>query len=240
VKIGLLGYGKMGKAIEKVALLSSFEIVWRITRENRESLTATLLQEADVVIEFSQPESAYDNVMLCLKSGIPVVCGTTGWPKEYLKAKKYCEKHQGAMLCSSNFSIGVNIFFEINRNLAKMMSKQKQYNVKLSETHHIHKLDAPSGTAVTLANDIIAENPDKKSWVLSPNKANREEISITSIREDEVPGTHSILWQSEIDEISIEHKAHTREGFAKGAVLAASWLIGKKGVFEMKDVLFND
>jgi 4-hydroxy-tetrahydrodipicolinate reductase len=193
VKIGLLGYGKMGKAIEKVALLSSFEIVWRITRENRESLTPTLLQQADVVIEFSQPESAFDNVMLCLKACVPVVCGTTGWQTAYLEAKEYCENNQGALLCSSNFSIGVNIFFEINRNLAKIMSKQKQYNVSMSETHHIHKLDAPSGTAVSLANNIIAENSEKKSWVLAPMIANSAEIPITSIREGEIPGTHSIF-----------------------------------------------
>jgi 4-hydroxy-tetrahydrodipicolinate reductase len=239
VKIGLLGYGKMGKAIEKVALLSSFEIVWRITRENRESLTPTLLQTANVVIEFSQPESAYDNVMLCLHAGVPVVCGTTGWQSDYQKAKEYCEKNQGALLWSSNFSVGVNIFFEVNRQLAKIMASQKQYQVSMNETHHIHKLDAPSGTAVTLANGIIEQDSDKKSWVLAPKIANNEEISINSIREGEVPGTHSILWESDIDEIKIEHKAHTREGFAKGAVLAAKWLVGKKGVFEMKDILFN-
>jgi 4-hydroxy-tetrahydrodipicolinate reductase len=239
MKIGLLGYGKMGKAIEKVALLSSFEIVWRITRENRESLTPTLLQQADVVIEFSQPESAYYNVMLCLRAGVPVVCGTTGWQIDYEKAKEYCEKNQGALLWSSNFSVGVNLFFEINRYLAKMMNHQNQYDVSLSETHHIHKLDAPSGTAVTLANGIIDELSNKNSWILAPKIANNEEIPIKSIREGEVPGTHSVLWKSDIDEITIEHKAHTREGFAKGAVLAANWLVGKKGVFEMSDVLFN-
>jgi 4-hydroxy-tetrahydrodipicolinate reductase len=239
VKIGLLGYGKMGKAIEKVALSEAHEIVWRINRENKLSLSPTLLKMADVVIEFSQPESGFQNVMYCLESGVPVVCGTTGWQTHYPLAKEYCEEYKGAMICASNFSIGVNIFFAVNQYLAKLMANRSEYEIKITETHHIHKLDAPSGTAVTLAESIINTNKNKKNWSLSPTP-NAYEISINSLREGEVPGTHVVNWQSNIDEIVLEHKAHTREGFAKGAVLAATWLVGKTGVFEMKNVLGID
>lgn len=237
MKLGLLGYGKMGRAIEQVAQAQGLEIAWRISRDNRAELNIALLRQADVVIEFSRPEAAYEHVMLCLQAGVPVVCGTTGWNEQLAAAKSYCLEHKGAMLWASNFSIGVNLFFALNRYLAQLMEQRPEYSAALTEVHHIHKLDAPSGTALTLVNEIIANNIRSDGWVLSPTLPGPGDIPVTAIREGEVPGTHIVNWHSEVDDITIEHRAHSRMGFASGAVLAATWLHGRTGCFGMGDVL---
>ena len=237
MKIGLLGYGKMGQAIEQIALAQGMAIAWRITRDNRDSLDETLLRQADVVIEFSRPEAAYDNIMQCLQAGVPVVCGTTGWNEQLSKARAYCLEHKGALLWASNFSVGVNLFFALNRYLAQLMQERPEYRPALTEIHHIHKLDAPSGTALTLVNELITNHPRTGGWVLSPAPPGPDKLPVTAIREGEVPGTHMVQWSSEVDEITIEHRAHSRVGFASGAVLAAQWLYGKTGYFGMSDVL---
>ena len=235
MKLGLFGYGKMGKAIEQIAEKQGIEIVWRIRRDDVP--TPELLRQADVAIEFTRPEAAFENVMLCLQAGVPVVSGTTGWLNQLPEAQKHCLENGGAMLWASNFSVGVNLFFALNRRLAQLMAARPEYAASLTETHHIHKLDAPSGTALTLANELIQNAEHYKGWSLAPDAPALGEIPITAIREGEVPGTHLVRWQSDVDEISIEHKAHSRAGFAAGAVLAAQWLAGKRGVFEMGDVL---
>lgn len=227
----------MGRAIESIAAGQGVEIAWRITRENRADVTAEFLKQADVVIEFSRPEAAFDNVMLCLDAGVPVVSGTTGWLETMPKAEDFCRKTGGAMLWASNFSVGVNLFFALNRYLARLMNERPEYAPAATEIHHIHKLDAPSGTALTLVKEIIAQVERSSGWALSPAPPRPSEVPVTAIREDEVPGTHIIRWSSSVDEISIEHKAHSRAGFASGAVTAAKWLAGKKGVFNMNDVL---
>lgn len=237
MQIGLLGYGKMGKAIEALAKPQGVDIAWKITQANRHQLNTDLLRNADVVIEFTRPEAAFRNVMACLEAGVPVVSGTTGWLEQLADAENWCRKHQGALLWASNFSVGVNLFFALNRYLARLMNTRPEYNPAITETHHIHKLDAPSGTAVTLTNDILQQLDRKKNWRLHPTPPATDEIPVTAIRENEVPGTHRICWQSPIDEITIEHKAFSRTGFASGALLAAQWLVGKTGVFSMEDVL---
>ncbi|MBC7776731.1 MAG: 4-hydroxy-tetrahydrodipicolinate reductase [Phycisphaerae bacterium] len=235
MKLGLFGYGKMGKAIEQVAEKQGIEIVWRIRRDD--SPTPELLRQADVAIEFTRPEAAFENVMLCLQADLPVVSGTTGWLGQLPEAKKYCIENDGTMLWASNFSVGVNLFFALNRRLAQLMATRPEYAASLIETHHIHKLDAPSGTALTLANELIQNTDRYTGWLLAPEIPAPGEIPITAIREGEVPGTHLVRWQSEVDEINIEHKAYSRAGFAAGAVLAAQWIVGKQGVFGMGDVL---
>jgi len=235
MKIGLFGYGKMGKAIEQIAEKQGIEIVWRIRRDDQP--TPEMLRQADVAIEFTRPEAAFDNVMLCLQAGLPVVSGTTGWLDRLPDAQKFCLENGGAMLWASNFSVGVNLFFALNRRLAQLMAARPEYAAALTETHHIHTLDAPSGTALTLANELIQNTGRYTGWSLLPEAPEPGEIPITAIREGEVPGTHLVRWQSPVDEISIEHKAHSRVGFAAGAVLAAQWMVGKQGVFEMGDVL---
>lgn len=237
LKIGLLGYGKMGKAIEQIAENQPVEFIWRISRENAHTLTPELLKSADVVIEFSRPEIAFANVMACLEAGVPVVSGTTGWGDELPKARQYCLNHGGAMLWASNFSIGVNLFFALNRYLSKLMDPMVQYQPSLTEIHHIHKLDAPSGTAITLGSDICANSSRYSHVHLKGETSQESSISITAIREGEVPGTHIIQWESPVDEIKIEHRAHSRAGFAWGALAAAMWIKGKQGYFTMNDVL---
>jgi 4-hydroxy-tetrahydrodipicolinate reductase len=237
MKIGLLGYGKMGKAIDQLALARGWEVVWRIRRDDLPKLTVELLREAEVVIEFTRPEAAFQNVMLCLEAGVPVVCGTTGWQEHLPEAENYCRENGGAMLWASNFSVGVNLFFALNRYLSHLMAQRPEYAAALTEIHHIHKLDAPSGTAITLANDAIAGSGRYQRWQLMPFNSQSDALPITSIREGEVPGTHQMLWQSTIDDIKIEHRAHSRTGFASGALLAAEWLRNKQGVFSMNDVL---
>lgn len=236
MRIALIGYGKMGKAIEDVAKQRSHSIVLKISTNNLEDLTTANLQKADVVIEFTNPASAMDNIKKCFIAGVPVVCGTTGWLADWQEAKKECNAYNSTFLYASNFSIGVNIFFEINKRLAELMSQQDTYNIQLDETHHSQKKDAPSGTAITLAEDILLKISEKKKWVNSKSN-NSNELSILSYRIDAVPGTHSVKYTSPVDDIEIIHTAHNRTGFANGAVLAAEYIYGKKGLFTMKDVL---
>lgn len=236
MKIALIGYGKMGKAIEAIATAKGHEIVHRIDMNSLHLLEKENLSEADVAIEFTGPETAYNNILKCFEANVPVVCGSTGWLEKLTDVKAVClEKHQ-AFLYSSNFSIGVNIFFEINKRLAELMSGQHQYNVEMEEIHHTQKKDAPSGTAITLAEQIMDKVTRKKQWVNDPTSLT-EELSIISKRIDPAPGTHIINYTSPIDDITITHTAHSREGFASGAVVAAEWITGKKGIFSMKDVL---
>jgi 4-hydroxy-tetrahydrodipicolinate reductase len=230
MKIALLGYGKMGKVIEKIALERGHKIVLRKTdKDNFDGL-----EEADVAIEFSVPGAATENITASLLRGIPIICGTTGWLEHYPDMEHLCKKQNGSFIYSSNFSLGVNIFFELNNYLAKMMSKFSEYNVQMTEIHHTQKLDAPSGTAISLANGII-DNSTYESWTLGNPKEN--EILIDAKRIENVPGTHIVEYTSTVDNIEIKHTAHNREGFALGAVMAAEWLVGKKGIFTMKDVL---
>lgn len=230
MKIALLGYGKMGKVIERIALKRGHEIVLR----KNISDTFEGLENADVAIDFSAPDAAVSNISTCFNSGIPIVSGTTGWLDEYENIVTLCNEKKGAFLYGSNFSLGVNIFFELNNYLAKIMSKFNQYEVELEEIHHLQKLDAPSGTAISLANGII-QNSNYKNWSLE--KGNPNEIFIDAKRIDNVPGTHTVSYNSEVDLIEIKHVAHNREGFALGAVLAAEFLKEKEGIFTMKDVL---
>jgi 4-hydroxy-tetrahydrodipicolinate reductase len=234
LKIGLFGYGKMGKIIERLALADGHAIVWAINRENQALISLEKMRTADVVIEFSTPEAAFENIRKCLEIGLPVISGTTGWLEDFERAKLVCLEKNGAFLWSSNFSVGVNLLFEINRKLAILMQNQVNYRPSMLEIHHIHKLDAPSGTAVTLAEDLIFYSKKVEKWSKTPDS---ETLFIESRREGEVPGTHIIDWKSPIDRISISHEAHSREGFAAGAILAATWIIGRKGVFGMQDVL---
>ena len=229
MNIALLGYGRMGKTIAKIAEDRGHKIVRRIDKDDSFDLDGV-----DVAIDFSIPEAAVANITQCLNSDVPVVSGTTGWLDNYDKMVQLCSDKNGAFLYASNFSVGVNIFFELNKQLAKMMAKLSNYSVSMEETHHIHKLDAPSGTAITLAEGII-ENTDHNGWLLE--KEEEDKVTIRSIREGEVPGTHSIKYTSDVDDITIEHKAHSRQGFALGAVIAAEWIVDKNGVFSMKDVL---
>lgn len=236
MKIALLGYGKMGKTIERLAMEAGDEVVLKISEENLADLTPENLKKADVTIEFTRPDSAFDNIRFCAENGVPVVCGTTGWLEKLEDAKAVCQQHGSALFYASNYSVGVNIFFAINRQLARMMQQQLEYNVNLEEIHHTHKLDAPSGTAITLAKAILDENDRKTRWVNGP-ETTPEELSILSKRLDNVPGTHVVRWDSPVDSIEIQHVAHSREGFAAGALMAAHWVVGKKGFFEMKDLL---
>lgn len=230
MKIALLGYGKMGKVIERIALERGHEII--LKKSSQDSFDG--LQNADVAIDFSVPTSAVTHISECLNNNVPIICGTTGWLEDYEKMVALCNEKKGSFIYGSNFSLGVNIFFELNEYLAKMMHNLKQYNISIEEIHHTQKLDAPSGTAISLANGII-KNTDFTNWTLEEPKNN--EIHIEAKRIENVPGTHSIFYDSEVDQIEIKHTAHSREGFALGAVIAAEWLVGKKGVFTMKDVL---
>tara|TARA_B110000858_G_scaffold163788_1_gene189549 strand:- start:437 stop:1138 length:702 start_codon:yes stop_codon:yes gene_type:complete len=230
MKIALLGYGRMGKAIENIAKNRGHEIVAKIDKDQIEGT----LEHANVAINFSIPDAAVNNIFSALSLKIPVVCGTTGWLEDLKKVTDFTTKNDTAFLYASNFSIGVNLFFKLNEQLAKMMNNQSEYKVNIEEIHHIHKLDAPSGTAITLAEGII-ENSKSSDWSLSTDKS--DEIQIDAIREGEVPGTHTVTYESSIDAISIKHEAHNREGFALGAVVAAEWIVGKKGIFKMNDVL---
>jgi 4-hydroxy-tetrahydrodipicolinate reductase len=230
MKIALLGYGKMGKVIERIALERGHEIVLKKDQNN----TFEGLSNADVAIDFSVPDSAFTNISECLNNGIPVISGTTGWLADYPKMVQLCEEKKGSFIYASNFSLGVNVFFELNEYLAKIMANLKQYKVSMEEIHHTQKLDAPSGTAITLADGIIKQT-DYTNWTLETPISN--EIHIEAKRIENIPGTHSIFYDSEVDQVEIKHTAHSREGFAFGAVVAAEWLLGKKGVFTMKDVL---
>jgi 4-hydroxy-tetrahydrodipicolinate reductase len=230
MNIALLGYGKMGKAIEQVALKRGHNIVIKA-----DVGTVYDINDADVAIDFSIPSVAFSNISKCLNNGVPVISGTTGWLQDYDKAVTLCNEKKGAFISASNFSLGVNIFFELNKNLAKMMSNLKQYHVDLEEIHHTQKLDAPSGTAITLANGIIENHSGFDKWVLD-SKENGA-VPIIAKRIENVPGTHTVKYESEIDFIEMKHHAHNREGFALGAVIAAEWIVGKTGIFTMNDVL---
>ncbi|MDN3619344.1 4-hydroxy-tetrahydrodipicolinate reductase [Polaribacter undariae] len=230
MKIALLGYGRMGKEIEKIALSRGHEIV--IKKDVDDVIDITL---ADVAIDFSVPSSAYNNITNCINNNVPVISGTTGWLDKYEDAVALCKEKKSAFIYASNFSLGVNIFFELNKQLAKMMSSLEDYNISMEEIHHTKKLDAPSGTAITLAEGII-ENSSKNNWELD-EKTSEENIPIVAKRIPEIPGTHTVWYDSEVDSIEIKHTAHSRKGFALGAVVAAEWIVGKQGVFSMKDVL---
>ena len=230
MKIALVGYGKMGKIIDEISQRRGHEVVARLKETpNRESL-----KDADVMIEFSNPEAAFENIKVCLENKIPVICGTTGWLDKKPEIERIAVEQNSAFLYGSNFSLGVNLFFAINEKLAKLMNNVDEYHCQLEEIHHIHKKDAPSGTAISIAEGII-ENSKYEAWKLDETKD--KELGIFAIREDEVPGTHSVFYRSEVDEIEIKHTAFNRNGFALGAVIAAEWIVGKQGVFSMKDVL---
>ena len=231
MKIALLGYGKMGKTIEKIAIKRGHTIILKADEHTKLSL----LQDADVAIDFSVPTAAVKNITTCFEKSVPVVSGTTGWLSSYEDVVKQCKDQNGSFIYASNFSLGVNLFFELNKKLAEMMKTVEGYDIMMEEIHHTQKLDAPSGTAITLAEGIIEKNPVKKNWSLDQSK--KETILIDAKRIDEVPGTHMVTYTSEIDDISIKHTAHNRQGFALGAVVAAEWLYQKKGVYTMKDVL---
>ena len=231
MKIALLGYGKMGKVIERIALERGHEVVLKKDHDS----DYTGLKNADVAIDFSVPTAAVSNISACFATNVPVVCGTTGWLEHYEEMVALCKEKNGGFISSSNFSLGVNLFFELNSYLSKIMAPYDSYKVSMEEIHHIHKLDAPSGTAITLAEGVI-ENSNYSKWTMDASPKENE-LHIEAIRTGEVPGTHTVTYNSPIDAIEIKHTAHNREGFALGAVIAAEWLAGKQGVFTMKDVL---
>jgi len=230
MKIAIIGYGKMGKIIDEISQSRGHEVVARL----KETPTTENLNNADVAIEFSNPEVAFENIKTCLENKIPVICGTTGWLDKKPEIERLALENNTPFLYGSNFSLGVNLFFALNENLAKLMSNTNEYSVQLEEIHHIHKKDAPSGTAISIAEGII-ENSKYEAWKLDETRD--KELGIFAIREDEVPGTHSVFYRSEVDEIEIKHTAFNRNGFALGAVIAAEWIVDKKGIFSMKDVL---
>ncbi|MBO9619303.1 MAG: 4-hydroxy-tetrahydrodipicolinate reductase [Niabella sp.] len=236
MKIALIGYGKMGKAIEAIALERGHEIVLKIDAHNTDEFTADYIKKADVAIEFTGPHTAFDNLMKLIRFGVPVVSGSTGWLERMPELQQEIKAHNGSFLYASNFSIGVNLFFELNKKLASLMHPHPDYKVSLEEIHHTEKRDAPSGTAITLAEQVQEVYPEKKKWVNDVLPA-EDELLIISKRIGTVPGTHTTTYSSEIDDISITHTAHNRKGFALGAVLAAEYIKDKKGVFTMKDVL---
>jgi len=234
MRILLIGYGKMGKTIEAAALEKGHVITGKI--DPGTGLTFDFKSNVDVAIEFTMPESAVANIKLCLDHDIPVVSGTTGWLNHKKEVDDYCKLKNGSYFYSSNYSLGVNIFFKLNEALARMMNGQTEYNVLIDETHHTQKKDAPSGTAITLAEGVLKNTDQKKRWVKTQTPKN-DDLLIRSFREDPAPGTHTVKYHSAIDDIEITHTAHSREGFAKGAVLVAEWLPGKKGVLGMDDFL---
>ncbi|WP_332033351.1 4-hydroxy-tetrahydrodipicolinate reductase [Kaistella sp.] len=233
MRIALVGYGKMGKIIDEIATQRNHEIVAKLN----ESPNSENLNNADVVIEFSNPEVAFNNIKTCLENKIPVICGTTGWLDQKPEIEKIAAENNTSFLYGSNFSLGVNLFFALNEKLADLMKNFPDYNIQLEEIHHIHKKDAPSGTAISLAEGIIKNDNRFEGWKLDETRD--KELGIFAIREDEVPGTHSVFYKSSVDEIEIKHTAYSRNGFALGAVIAAEWIQGKTGNFSMKDVLFS-
>lgn len=241
MKIALIGYGKMGKEIEKEAISMGHEIVLIINKKSFSSFTSDNLKKADVAIEFTQPSAAFYNISKCFDSGISVVVGTTGWYEQLDEIKEQCKMKNGSLLYASNFSIGVNLFFELNRKLVQIMNMHNEYKVSIEEIHHLQKSDKPSGTAIALAGDIISKSGTRKKWSINNSDQNNEEmLFINAVRKDNVVGTHIVKYESEIDKIEIKHEAFSRKGFAQGAILAAQWIIGKKGFYEMKDFLRNE
>ncbi|MCE3227065.1 MAG: dihydrodipicolinate reductase [Bacteroidetes bacterium] len=235
MNIALFGYGKMGKEIEAIAQKRGHTIVLHVEKDNVDLLTAADLKKADVAIEFTTPHTVTDNIKRCFDAGLPVVVGTTGWYDQFDEIKNLCEKKNAGLFHATNFSVGVNLFFKVNQYLAELMNKYEDYDVSMEEIHHIHKLDKPSGTAITLAQQVLEKIDRKKNW--SIDKPGKETMFIKDVREGEVPGTHIIKYQSAIDDIEIMHKAHNRKGFALGAVIAAEFLKGKKGVYTMDDIV---
>jgi len=236
MKIALLGYGRMGREVEKAALARNHEICLVIDISNTRELNEKNLSMADMAIDFSTPDSAYENIITCFQSGTPIVCGTTGWLARFDEVKKMCTEKGHAFFYASNFSLGVNILFSLNRYLARIMNNFNDYDCSIEEVHHIHKLDAPSGTAITLARDLLEALDRKLQWEL--NQASEpSSLKISAIRENEVPGTHTITYDSAVDSIAIRHSAKNRTGLAQGAVLAAEFLLGKKGYYTMSDLL---
>jgi 4-hydroxy-tetrahydrodipicolinate reductase len=245
MKIALLGYGKMGKAVEKIALAKGHEIVYKVTMENAFDFMPISLQNVDVAIDFSMPSVAADNILKCFEARVPIVVGTTGWYDQFTHIKDKCLSEGQSMVYSTNFSIGVNIFYKLNKILAKIMATYDDYDVMIEEVHHTEKKDHPSGTALSLANQILQENERKKEWKgrllyndnMPAQSVKDHELLIESKRISEVTGDHTVKYESMIDEIEITHKAKSRYGFAKGAVLAAEWIQGKKGLYSMEDIL---
>jgi 4-hydroxy-tetrahydrodipicolinate reductase len=237
MKIALIGYGKMGKAIEEIAISRGHEITHRISSSN--PIQTIDLSDSDVAIEFTRPDLAIEHIHYCINQNLPIVVGTTAWQEKLSEVSNFVKLRNGAMLHASNFSVGVNIFFELNRTLSKLMSNHPEYKIEVEEIHHVQKLDAPSGTAVSLLNDILIENKNYSDWDLVSdfNETDSNKIPVIAKREPDVPGTHEINYASEIDTITIKHIAHNRKGFALGAVLAAEFLNGKSGVYTMSDVL---
>ena len=238
MNLAIIGYGKMGKEIEQIALSRGHKIVLKIDVNNASTYTVNELKKAEVAIEFSTPDSVVNNIYKCFEATIPIVVGTTGWLNKLEEVKQKCIEKDQTLFYASNYSIGVNLFLKLNTYLAKLMNSYSDYNVTIEEIHHVHKLDAPSGTAITIANQVIEHLDAKQKWVNSAT-LNKKELSIISKRLDEIPGTHTVTYNSSVDEISIKHVAHNRKGFALGAVIAAEWIKGKKGIFGMNDLLGN-
>jgi 4-hydroxy-tetrahydrodipicolinate reductase len=244
MKIALLGYGKMGKIIEKIAVDRKHEIVLKIDQDNQDEFTAENLQKADVAIEFSTPSTVLNNISNCFSAGVPVVVGTTGWYNHLQQIKQQCGQSNGSMIYGSNFSVGVNLFFHVNRVLAKLMNNYPYYDVQVEEIHHTQKLDSPSGTAITIAEGIIENLDAKKNWIniltadgeAAEDAIKNEELLIESFRIDSVPGTHTVIYDSEVDKIEFKHTAHNRNGFALGAVLAAEWIKDHPGFHPVQDM----
>ena len=236
MKIALLGYGKMGKEIEKISIERNHKIELIIDINNPQDLTVENIRKTDVAIDFSVPAVAYKNIITCFEANVPVVSGTTGWLEKWDEVVKICKEKNQTFFYASNYSLGVNVFFHINRRLAQIMNSFDNYNVMIEEIHHTHKLDAPSGTAITLAKDIISEMDRKNTWELNSESTN-ESIKIKAVREGEVPGTHIITYDSDIDYLEIKHVAKSRKGFVLGAVIAAEFIHDKKGIFSMDDLL---
>lgn len=241
MNIALIGYGKMGKEIEQIALQRGHTIAYKIDLDNKELLATDAFKNVDAAIEFTAPHSAVENIKACFTAGVPVVVGSTGWYNQLPEVKKMCEEANAALFYASNFSLGVNIFFEINKKLAALMSGAEGYSVEVTEIHHTHKLDAPSGTAITIAEGILANLPAKKQWINTVGEAEANateaDLLIKSLRIDPAPGTHTVEYRSGVDRIEITHEAFSRKGFATGAVLAAEFIAGKKGVYTMSDLL---
>jgi 4-hydroxy-tetrahydrodipicolinate reductase len=235
MKIALFGYGKMGKEIEQIALQRNHTVVLKIDKENINDITDLQLKQADVAIEFSTPDTVIENIYKCFTAGLPIVAGTTGWYDKFDEIKHICLKSGQSLFYATNFSLGVNLFFKMNEQLAEMMNNFPDYEVSIQEIHHKHKLDKPSGTAITTAQKIVAHHSQKKQWSID-NKLGKN-LFIDVLREDEVPGTHTVFYKSSVDEISITHKAFNRKGFALGAVLAAEFIQNRKGVYTMSDLL---
>ena len=235
MNIALLGYGKMGKEIERIALQRNHTIVLKVDESNASTFSVKDLQQADVAIEFSTPHTVIQNINKCFEAAVPIVVGTTGWYDEFEAIKHNCSQKKGTLFHATNFSLGVNLFMKVNSYLAELMNKYSNYEVSMEEIHHVHKLDKPSGTAITLVNQLLEKIDRKKNWSITENTA--ETLFIKDVREGEVPGTHIIKYSSAVDDIEIMHKAHNRQGFALGAVMAAEFIIGKKGIYSMNDLI---